>query len=44
MSLDRGRQGIENQERDALKRVFDLRKNIAIENRKKHSMQQIFSK
>lgn len=44
VSLDRGREGIENQERDVLKRVYELRKNLAIENRKKQGMDSILSR
>ena len=35
VSLDRGRAHIETQEREVMKRVYELRKNIALENRKK---------
>jgi hypothetical protein len=35
VSLERGREQIEYQEREVMKRVYDLRKTLAIENRKK---------
>lgn len=34
VSLDRGRQNLESQERDLMKRVYELRNNLAMENRK----------
>lgn len=37
VSLDRGRQNLESQERDLMKRVYELRKNLAIENRRQQS-------
>ncbi len=43
MSLDRGRQNIENQEREVMKRVYELRKTLAIENRKKNSVKSMLS-
>ena len=41
VSWDRGRQAIENQEREVMKRVYDLRKNLAIESRKKNCVKTL---
>jgi len=43
VSLDRGRENIENQERETMKRVYELRKTIALENRKKNNLKSVIS-
>ena len=43
VSLDRGRENIESQERETMKRVYELRKTIALENRKKNNLKSVIS-
>lgn len=34
VSLERGRENLESQERELMRRVYDIRKTIALDNRK----------